>query len=86
MRNQPIEATPWEVEAARRREVIAADFGATPESVADRRTRSVRWVGPVRRLAATVGALATAGSRVPVGRVDRSAGCQPGIGAVEPGS
>ena len=28
MRNQPIEATAWEVEAARRREVVEADFGA----------------------------------------------------------
>jgi len=28
MRHQPFAATPWEVEAARRREVVEADFGA----------------------------------------------------------
>jgi len=86
MRYQPIEATPWEVEAARRREVIAADFGAPPEPVTEPRARSGRRFGPFRRLAAMIGVLAPAGSGAPVGRVDRSVSCQPGIGAIEPGS
>lgn len=86
MRNQPIEATPWEMEAARRREVIASDFGASPKWSADPRARSIRRIGPVRRLAAVIRALARAGSGAPAGRVDRSAGRQPGVGAIEPGS
>jgi hypothetical protein len=86
MRTQPIEATPWEMEAARRREVIASDFGASREPSADPRARSIRRIGHVRRLAAMIRTLARAGSGTPASRVDRSAGCQPRVGAIEPGS
>lgn len=86
MRDQPIAPTPWEMEAARRREVIAADFGARTERPAEPRARSVGRIGPIRRVTALISAIARTGDRASASHVDRSAACQPGIGAVEPGS
>ena len=86
MRNQPIEATSWESEAARRREVIEADFGAPhAQHRIDHVTRP-EAAGPLRRIATWVAAFARADGQAAAGRVDRDAACQPGIHAVIPGS
>lgn len=91
MRNQPIAATPWEVEATRRREVIAADFGARRQPLAET-PRSEHRMGPVRRLVSWISALTQTDSGPSTTRVsstnhgDRTAGCRPGVQAVEPGS
>lgn len=91
MRNQPIAATPWEVEASRRREVIAADFGAGRQPLTER-SRSDRRVGLVPRLVSRISALTQTDIDPSTSRVsstnhgDRTAGCRPGVQAVEPGS
>jgi hypothetical protein len=86
MRNQPIEATPWESEAARRREVIEADFGSPhAHHRIDHVTRS-QAIGPLRRIATWVATFARTNGQAAAGRVDLDAACQPGIHAVRPGS
>ena len=86
MRKQPIEATAWEVEAARRREVIEADFGVAQEPRADRGSRSERGTDPIRRLASWIAALARADGGTAANRVDHGPGCRPRVGVIEPGS
>ncbi len=89
MRNQPIEAAPWELEAARRREVIESDFGAPhAQHRADREHRSAAAaaVRPIRRLATWVAAFGRTDQPAPVTRIDHNAGCQPGVQAIRPGS
>ena len=82
MRNQPIES--WELEAARRREIVEADFGGRhatrpddwSRTVADRdRGRLFRWMS----------ALTPPRSQDPA-RIEGSAACHPRVGAIEPGS
>ena len=81
MRNQPIES--WEIEAARRREVIESDFGsrhATPPdgspTVADGDRGWVsRWISALTP---------TRGERAKP--IEGSSACHPRVGAIEPGS
>ena len=81
MRNQPIES--WELEAARRREIVEADFGGRratrpdeSRTVADSdRGRLFRWMS----------ALTPPRSQDPA-RIEGSAACHPRVGAIEPGS
>jgi hypothetical protein len=86
MRNQPTHATPWEVEAARRREVIETDFGAAREARSDRVSRSRKGMGTARRFATWITGLTPTGGGKSTNRVERAPGCQPGVGAIEPGS
>jgi len=86
MRNQPIDATAWEVEAARRREVIETDFGAARESRSDRVSRSRNGMGAARRFATWITGLTQAGGGKSTNGVERAPGCQAGVGAIEPGS
>lgn len=89
MRNHPIEAAPWELEAARRREVIQSDFGAPRAQHRIDRDETLRpgaVASHIRRLAGWVAALARADGPGPVARIDHESGCQPGVHAVRPGS
>jgi hypothetical protein len=86
MRNGPIDVTAWELEAARRREVIKADFVVTHEPLEARRPRPGRGPAPLRRLAGWVAALAQGNTSPSGNRVDRASGCQQSVGAIEPGS
>jgi hypothetical protein len=87
MRNHPIEATSWESEAARRREVIESDFGAPhAHHQPDRGPRSEIEGGQLRRLATWFTTVVRRDGQVANGRVDHDPGCQPGMHAVRPGS
>ena len=83
MRHQPIDA--WEVEAARRREVIESDFGATSRS---RRATSQPDTAEstARRLVSWIAAFG-GGHPMPSGhRAEPAATCQHGLGATTPGT
>jgi hypothetical protein len=78
------DATPWEVEAARRREVVRADF---EDSSRARRTRfGVRaGDGIVDRLAAWFTAAARDLTGSAGQEADDTNACRPGVGAMKPG-
>lgn len=84
MRNGPIDATAWEFEAARRREVVEGDFGGSRGMRADSTPRSA--ANPVRRIAGRFAAITRRDQVEPTARVDRTPGCQPGVTAIEPGA
>jgi hypothetical protein len=86
MRHQPIEATAWEIEAARRREVIEADFAAAHERREDRESRDGARTGRVGRIAGWIAAVRRVDNSPSSHLVDRASGCQPGVRATEPGS
>jgi hypothetical protein len=86
MRNGPIDATAWELEAARRREVVEADFVSAHGPHEARRPRPEVGAAPLRRLAGWVAALDLGNTSSSGDRVDRASGCQQSVGAIEPGS
>ena len=87
MRHQPIEAAPWELEAARRREVIESDFGAPHAAYRmDHERRSSATAGTIRRLASWAAALAQGNGPAPAPRTDHAAACQQGARAIGPSS
>jgi hypothetical protein len=86
VRDQPFDTTFWELEAARRREVIESHFGIAYELRASRGSRSEGTLDPVRRLVGWIAALARGGGAASTNRVDRVPGCQHGLGAIERGS
>ena len=85
MRNKPIEVSPWEVEAARRREVIEADFGAPHQSLPEvtNGVHTTVLAGPLAALIAGI----TRSMRV---SQPEGAEClphrQPGLGTSKPGA
>jgi hypothetical protein len=79
MRDHPIEPDAWEAEAARRREVVREDFGAS------RRPTGTR-TSVLGALAGWIAALTRADSLAETSRVDRQAACEPGFRATNPGS
>lgn len=86
MRNKPIDVSPWEVEAARRREVIEADFGAPhhwPLSEVADNVQTTVLVGPLASLIAGISRTLQVGSTEPAECLPHG---QPGIGAPKPGT
>ena len=83
MRNQPIE--PWEVEAARRRELVKADFGGRHAKRPDNASQMVA-TDDRGRLFRLVSALRPAPGPTASRRIERSSACHPRAGAIEPGS
>jgi hypothetical protein len=85
MGNRSTDVTAWEVEAARRREVVAADFAGAHQSPND--AASEPEPGDVRtgRLRRWIAALVPASADPSIGRVKHSTACHR-VGAVEPGS
>ena len=82
MRNQPIES--WEIEAARRREVIESDFGGRHVTRPDDGSPMVAD-GDRGRLSRWISALTpTRGERAEP--IEGSSACHPRVGAIEPGS
>jgi hypothetical protein len=84
MRNGPIDATAWELEAARRREVVEGDFGGSRGTRAGASLRSD--ANPVRRIAGWFAAITRPNQVEPAARADRTPGCQPGVTAIKTGS
>jgi hypothetical protein len=84
MRNGPIDATAWALEAARRREVVEGDFGGSRATRADASSR--RAANTVRRVAGWFAAVTRPDQVVPTARADRTPGCQPGVTAIKTGS
>ena len=80
---KPFAATSWELEAARRREVVASDFGAASEhhesGVANGHTAKVRVPIWVSRLASAV-------ADSPVDQREDAARRHEAVGVVRPGS
>jgi hypothetical protein len=85
MRHGRIDATAWELEAARRREVVEADFGGSRGTRADDAS-PVSAANRVRRVAGWFGAVIRPDQVASTARVDRTTGCQPGVSAVKTGS
>jgi hypothetical protein len=82
MRNPPIES--WEIEAARRREVVKADFGGRHASRPDDGSQMVAY-GDRGRVSRWISALTL--TRVePAKPLEGSAISHPHVGAIEPGS
>ena len=79
MRNQPTD--PWEVEAARRREVIESDFG-TPHQLTDG-VQTTALAGPIASWIAGLTTSLQVRSTEPVECLPHG---QPGLGAPKPGS
>lgn len=86
MRASSTDVTAWEIEAARRREVVETDFAAGHTSRnghgSELETHDVR-TGRVRRL---LSAFAPAPVAAAPARTERASACNPGIGAIEPGA
>ena len=84
MRNGPMDATAWELEAARRREVVEGDFSGSRGTRDDASPRSA--ANPGRRIAGWFAAITRQDQAEPAARVDRTHGCQPGVSAIKTGS
>jgi hypothetical protein len=85
MRNGPIDATAWELEAARRREVVEGDFGGSHRTRADEASPR-RAANPVRRIAGWFAAITRPDQVDSTAPVERTPGCQPGVTAIKTGS
>ena len=79
MRDHPIETAAWEAEAARRREVIQADFGTS-------RHPAGAQTNILGRLASWVAALTRSDGQAETSGDDRQPACEPGFRATNPGS
>ena len=85
MQNGPIDATAWELEAARRRELVEAEFGATRELRHDSEPGQ-RDAHPIRSFASWVAATLRRDQGTPAAGADRTPTCQPGVTAIKTGS
>ena len=85
MRNKPIEVSPWEVEAARRREVVEADFGAphTSQREGTDGVRTTALVGPIVSWIASLTRTLRLGSTEQAECLSHG---QAGLGASKPGA
>lgn len=86
MHQQGYAATAWEAEAARRREVVRADFAAAARA----RRHTVGLIagssdGIVNRLASWVATVARRTTATPVHETRSTAPCPPSVRAVKPG-
>ena len=86
MRGQ-LPTTAWEVEAARRQEVVASDFRADRESRAHGRSQGDTGLGIMSRVAGWRSALARPVNHPQTDRPDHTAPCPPGaVRAIKPGA